>query len=307
MNYGETGDIGYSIGQAAFSAAMAAASNVGINAIGSLYGHALGNIGTELLRAGTHGLLQGGLQSLKGGKFGTGFITGAVSSLVGSGTQALGFGPSGLTAMTTIAGGVSAYLSEGDWLEGAMTGMSIGALNHGWKFDKYGAYYELDDFVCTAPSLGFMSNVHTALDVVGMIPGAELADLLNAGIFLCEGNLGDAGISMAATIPFMGNFATGAKLAKNGTRFIKSDMKYGREVHKLYHSNDALNKRGIKEFRKYPGIRPDYVDFKTRTIYELKPYNPRGIKTGTKQLEHYKEIFQIHTREEWNTVLDFYY
>ena len=130
MNYGETGDIGYSIGQAAFSAAMAAASNVGINAIGSLYGHALGNIGTELLRAGTHGLLQGGLQSLKGGKFGTGFITGAVSSLVGSGAQALGFGPSGLTAMTTIAGGVSAYLSGGDWLEGAMTGMSIGSLNH---------------------------------------------------------------------------------------------------------------------------------------------------------------------------------
>ena len=33
-----------------------------------------------------------------------------------------------------------------------------------------------------------------------------------------------------------------------------------------------------KEFANIKGIRPDYVDFNTRTIYELKPYNPKAIK-----------------------------
>ena len=35
-----------------------------------------------------------------------------------------------------------------------------------------------------------------------------------------------------------------------------------------------------KEYRKVKGIRPDYYNPKTKTIYELKPYNPRSAKAG---------------------------
>lgn len=45
----------------------------------------------------------------------------------------------------------------------------------------------------------------------------------------------------------------------------------------------------FKESRKVRGIRPDYVDFNTRTIYELKPMNPRSVKRGIRQLQRYNK------------------
>ncbi len=47
-----------------------------------------------------------------------------------------------------------------------------------------------------------------------------------------------------------------------------------------------------KECKKIPGIVPDFVDFNTRTIYELKPNNPRQVKQGLKQLAKYKAKFE---------------
>ena len=53
----------------------------------------------------------------------------------------------------------------------------------------------------------------------------------------------------------------------------------GREVHSVYKLADhALDLWKFKEFKGIKGIRPDFVDFNTRTIYELKPYNPNGFK-----------------------------
>ena len=81
----------------------------------------------------------------------------------------------------------------------------------------------------------------------------------------------------------------------------KSSLKYGQYMHRLYH----LGEEG-KEYSKIKGIRPDFVEVKTRTIYELKPNNPRAIKRGHKQLETYKKRFEQEYGGEWNTVLDLY-
>lgn len=54
----------------------------------------------------------------------------------------------------------------------------------------------------------------TGLDAVGLIPGlGEIADLTNGVIYLVNGDNVNAGLSFAATIPFVGWGATGAKLA----------------------------------------------------------------------------------------------
>jgi len=42
------------------------------------------------------------------------------------------------------------------------------------------------------------------------------------------------------------------------------------------------------------------------TIYELKPFNPRGFKSGAKQLEKYKSIFEKTYGGTWQTILDHY-
>lgn len=56
--------------------------------------------------------------------------------------------------------------------------------------------------------------VHIVLDGVGLIPVVgEVADLINGGLYLLEGDGVNATLSFAATIPFAGWSATGAKYA----------------------------------------------------------------------------------------------
>lgn len=94
-----------------------------------------------------------------------------------------------------------------------------------------------------------------------------------------------------------------AVAAKGGVQYTKSSLKLGQEMHKAY----KVGANGVKEFRGIKGIRPDFVDFSTKTIYELKPFNPRGIKRGTQQLNKYKSIFEKeYPGTVWKTVLDFY-
>lgn len=65
---------------------------------------------------------------------------------------------------------------------------------------------------------GFFSDiVHGGLDVVGLVPVlGEPADLLNAGIYLAEGDKLNAALSGGAALPFVGMAATGAKWGKRG-------------------------------------------------------------------------------------------
>ncbi|GAA3980261.1 hypothetical protein GCM10022407_26900 [Hymenobacter antarcticus] len=63
------------------------------------------------------------------------------------------------------------------------------------------------------------TGVHTALDVVGLVPGlGEVADGLNAVGYLLEGNKTDAALSAAAMIPFAGMAATGAKFLRTADK-----------------------------------------------------------------------------------------
>ncbi|CAM2063905.1 DUF1308 domain-containing protein [Sulfidibacter corallicola] len=78
--------------------------------------------------------------------------------------------------------------------------------------------------------------VHTTLDVVGLVPGlGEVADGLNALIYLAEGNYTDAALSAAAMIPFAGAAATAAKFGKKGLAAadtLADGIKVGKKVSK---------------------------------------------------------------------------
>lgn len=89
--------------------------------------------------------------------------------------------------------------------------------------------------------------------------------------------------------------------------FTRSSLSLGREMHAAYKLGDVVEGVAMKEFRGIPGIRPDFVDFSTKTIYELKPYNPKQIQLGTKQLLKYKKAFEAqYPGTTWQTVLDTY-
>lgn len=107
----------------------------------------------------------------------------------------------------------------------------------------------------------------------------------------------------------IGNLVNGL-FAKSGTetiQYTKSSLSLGREMHAGYKLAEHAPELGrFKEFGKILGIRPDFVDFSTKTIYELKPFNPRAMQQGVLQLNKYQSIFEQRFGGVWNTILDTY-
>ena len=68
-----------------------------------------------------------------------------------------------------------------------------------------------------------LDGIQTALDLAGFAPGVGAApDLLNAAISACRGNWAEAGLSVLAAVPLVGDVAAGVKLAKRGVKMAKS-------------------------------------------------------------------------------------
>ena len=139
---------GGSILKGAFLGAASAAVPYGI---GSAFGHGLGSVGHELLRAGAHGLANGALNAVNGGKFGAGLLSGFAGSFAGSGAQALGMGRLGVLGSSAMGGGLGSLMGGGSWRSGMQAGLNIGMYNHGWKKDPQGWAYEMDEVMVTAP------------------------------------------------------------------------------------------------------------------------------------------------------------
>ena len=77
-----------------------------------------------------------------------------------------------------------------------------------------------------------LDGIQMALDVAGMVPVLGAApDLLNAAISACRGNWLDAGMSLVAAVPGIGDGVGGAKIVKNGVK-IANNVKKGAETAK---------------------------------------------------------------------------
>ena len=98
--------------------------------IGEAFKGAANTFGNELLRAGAHGLSSGVFSALDGGNFASAFVSGATASGMGSYAQAVSMNTGLMIASTTAMGGAVAWLTGGEFLQGAMNGMMIGAFNH---------------------------------------------------------------------------------------------------------------------------------------------------------------------------------
>jgi len=51
----------------------------------------------------------------------------------------------------------------------------------------------------------------------------------------------------------------------------------------------------------------DALNKKTGEVNELKPNNPRAVKKGEKQVEHYrKELQKLYPKKKWRSKVDTY-
>lgn len=117
---------GKSVWKAGALSLLSSAASYGI---GAAFGGVSG-LGNELLRAGAHGLASGLVSALDGGNFASAFVSGAAASGIGSFAQGVNMNPALMIASTTVMGGLAAWATGGDFLQGAMQGMTIGLFNH---------------------------------------------------------------------------------------------------------------------------------------------------------------------------------
>ena len=108
-------------------------------------------------------------------------------------------------------------------------------------------------------------------------------------------------LEIAEAVDFTKDARDIIKSLEHTNGFTKSTRSAGRKIHNGYKAGPSF-REDYKEYRKVKGIRPDYYNPKTKTIYELKPYNPRSAKAGVKQLKKYKK--KIGKRS--NVRLEFY-
>jgi len=140
-----------------------------------------------------------------------------------------------LTSKTNSDGSISAHDAE-SWQRLNETGAESGLNTLDYTFTEDG--YSLTtnssathnettqsfsyNTLSTSNSGNVMNWVQGGLDVVGLIPGiGEIADGLNAAIYLARGDKVNAALSAVAMIPLVGWAATGTKAARNAMKAAK--------------------------------------------------------------------------------------
>ena len=95
-------------------------------------------------------------------------------------------------------------------------------------------------------------------------------------------------VQIAKEVDFTDDAADLVKTLDRSSGFTKSTARTGRKIHDGYKVGDGFN-LDWKEYKDIKGIRPDYVDFDNKIIYELKPMNPRSARSGIRQLRKYNK------------------
>ena len=109
--------------------------------IGALF-KTTGSIGHELLRAGTHGAASGVLNMLGGGDFVSGFVSGAVASGIGHIMAAKSYDLFSRITASSFTAGMAAWMVGGDFVKGALQGLSIAIFNEALHDQIYDEIYE---------------------------------------------------------------------------------------------------------------------------------------------------------------------
>jgi len=156
--------------------------------------------------------------------------------------------------------------------------------------DTYNAFNNLvNDYFATIRNGDGQKFAYYSGNILGVFAGGEVAG------------------GAASRLSQAGETAFMARSVEAGAiQYTKSNLQLGQLMHKAYKLEDVVEGVAMKEFREIPGIRPDFVDFSTQTIYEYKPFNPRAMRQGWRQLNNYKSLFEQNYGGTWKTVLDTY-
>lgn len=190
---------------------------------------------------------------------------------------------------------------------------AFNSLMKGWNFQSdrawdrmvnAGRYNDGGVMMLSGDVFGFSDLIGIGIAKLAPDSGPVFFALSAIAIVATKGRAADDIIKAEAAITKTEIVATKAEL-----QYTKSNLKLGREMHSAYKAKDVIENIATKEFRLPSGRRIDFLDIQNQTIYELKPFNPRAMKAGEKQLQMYKtelESMQQFQGIKWKTVLDTY-
>lgn len=90
-----------------------------------------------------------------------------------------------------------------------------------------------------------LDGIQTALDLAGFAPGVgAIPDLLNAAIYAVRGDKLNAGLSLLAAVPGIGDVAAAAKIAGKGVKAVKTAkvVKTVNKTNKIVHTENCVLK-----------------------------------------------------------------
>lgn len=171
---------GKSIWKGALFGAAGGAATYGI---GAAFG-AVGGLGHELLRAGAHGLSTGLFNGLSGENFFSGVVSGAGGSLMGTFAQSVHLPSWALMSSTAAMGGAVSLASGGNFYQGLLNGLQIGAFNFAehditYRHDSQGHIIGSIRDVVIYPSEAAKQYIETAGVYETAATGASLLQGLN--------------------------------------------------------------------------------------------------------------------------------
>lgn len=237
-------------GQNAWKAAgLSLLSSAASFGIGQAFG-AVGNVGKELLRAGAHGVSSGVINVLDGGDFTSGFASGAVASGIGSLCQGTSMNQGLKILVSAAAGGIAAWVTGGDFLQGALNGMNIAILNHGMHEGNGSITYKHDD----------AGNIYGDIPEVVCTPVGTSSDI----------------VAVAATINTVGNIM--CQEVRTGTN---GKVYYRHSNGKIFYGNQYVKTRAIKAAipAKYANIGGAFLNTLVQTpevLLALDNYGPQS-------------------------------
>ena len=122
--------------------------------------------------------------------------------------------------------------------------------------------------------------IQIGLDVVGLIPGfGEIADGINAGIYLLRGDYGSAALSLAAMIPVLGCAATAGKFINKGVKAYKQSKNIVNAIDTAGDVYGIVKKTGNIGIQKAAGIASDFIEDARRAIGKSPSLTAEGAGT----------------------------
>lgn len=170
-----------------------------------------------------------------------------------------------------------------------------------------------------------LDGIQMALDVAGFVPGAgAFADLANAAIYAFRGDMVNAGLSLVAAVPGVGDAAAGAKLVGKGMKMAKAAEKTTETAAKTIKTADsALSatkqaEKGLAPGQKVPfgeltqqshsstniptSSSENIIEQASKTVSDSKPINANTLE----ELEHTKKVLEAdEMSRKTNRFLDY--